>query len=155
MAPTRPRRLLRALIPALLPLAVACGSDDSVEPDPELSELVGDWDATTMVFTSVDQPSVSVDIIDIGATFFLNVQPSGSYTSSLAYQGLTATELGRLEIRGDRLLFFVEVAPTGPRVDTATFELVGDRLDLDGRTIFDFDLNGIGEDAELDATLRR
>ena len=152
MTSMRRRGLLLASL-LILSAGQGCGSDAVVEPDPVLDDFVGDWDASTMVVTSVQNPSLSVDVIEAGASFFLNVQPSGGYTSSLTFEGLSRTELGRLEVEGERLLFFVEIP--SPRVDTAFYELDGDRLDLEGRTIFDFDLNGIPEEAELEATLVR
>jgi hypothetical protein len=148
---------IRLLLPFLTALLLGLGAckKDPVRPDPTVQDLVGDWEATSLLVTSVAASSVSVDILAQGASFFINVQPSGSYTSSLVFQGTAFPELGELEVDGDRLILRVQVATTGPRVDTAQFELSGDRLEIQGPTLFDFNLDGLVEPATLDAVLQR
>ena len=159
--PLRSHRL-RPGRPARWPvLALAVGlllgcSDPTVSPDPALAKLVGNWDAERFELTSEADAAVHVDLVVLGATYFINIQPSGGYTSTLTFQGTACTELGTLSAPGPRLVFRVETSTCAtPRTDSATFEVDGDRLAIEGRTVFDFDLDGSSEDARLDAVLDR
>lgn len=92
----------------LLPLLLGCGKDSLVAPDADLAFLVGDWDATRFVVQSMRDPQTAPDLIRaLGATFSLNVQPSGQYTAILVYQGNPVTEIGLLEVVGEDVVFHV------------------------------------------------
>jgi hypothetical protein len=65
------------VVTALLLLA-GCGGSDSFGPNTSLSEFIGDWEATALVLTSPFTASASADLIALGSTFNLNVQPSAS-----------------------------------------------------------------------------
>lgn len=65
------------VVTALLLLA-GCGGSDSAGPNDLLSEFIGDWEATALVLTSPVTASASADLIALGSTFNLNVQPSAS-----------------------------------------------------------------------------
>jgi len=149
-----PRLVLSALLVAS-GLLQACG-DPGVSPDPDLADLVGNWDAERFQVTNAANPEVRVDLIALGATYFINIQPSGGYTSTLTFQGTACTELGTLSAPGSRLVFQVETSTCAPpRTDSGTFEVDGDMLVIEGETVFDFDLDGSSEDALLRATLDR
>lgn len=119
-------------------LAAACGADKSVvEPNPDVVPLAGDWTATAMVITSVANPEISSDIVaQFGATFTLNVQPSGQYTAILIYSEQASTEIGILSVSGN-VVTMQRSFPTS-ETTSATFTLEGNRLTLDGDTEFDF-----------------
>ncbi|MFQ5537305.1 MAG: hypothetical protein ACE5GJ_07615 [Gemmatimonadota bacterium] len=141
-------------IVAVLFLA-ACGSDDSPsEPDSELSALVGDWEATTLELTNTANPAVVVDLIEQGATFTLNVQPSGQYTAILIFSQQAQTEIGQLTVSGATVTLQPEY-PSGLPPTTATYTLEGGRLTLDGDTEFDFNLDGTPEAARSHIVLVR
>lgn len=145
----------RLLIPLLVALS-GCG-DTQIAPDADIAPLVGDWDAVAFEVTSAENPLISVDILEQGAEFFINVQPSGGFTTQLSFQGAACTELGDLETREATLLMKIRVTTCGggSRTDTATFSVTGDILTLQAGTVFDFDLNGTSEAAHLDAELAR
>lgn len=134
--------------------ALAC-DDDPTRSDPDVEPLVGDWEATSMVVTSRGDPPLSADLVPLGARFFLNVQPSGQYTSSVTFLGATVVELGDVRIEGDRLVFDVEVSPTGARVDTTSFTLDDDLLSFDGDATVDFGDGEGPQEADMEVTMIR
>jgi hypothetical protein len=125
-------------------LFVGCGSD-AAGPDPTLQPFVGDWDATKLVLTSVANPQVKPDLIALGASFRLNVQPSGQYTAVLIYAQQASTEIGWLSVSGNTVTMARDF-PTRSR-SNAVFVISGSRLTLDGDTEFDFNLDGTPEAA--------
>lgn len=131
-----------AVLAALL--LSGCGSD-SVGPDPALAPFVGDWDATKLVITSVANPQIKPDLIALGASFRLNVQPSGQYTAVLIYAQQASTEIGQLSVSGNTLTLSRDF-PTRT-TSNAIYVLAGNRLTLDGDTEFDFNLDGTPEPA--------
>jgi len=125
-------------------LYIGCGSE-TAGLDPALQPFVGDWDATKLVLTSVANPQIKPDLIALGATFRLNVQPSGQYTAVLIYAQQASTEIGWLSVSGNT----VTMARDFPTRSTsnAVFVISGSRLTLDGDTEFDFNLDGTPEAA--------
>lgn len=125
-------------------LLAACGSE-SVGPDPGVAPLVGDWDATRLVLTSVANPQVKPDLIALGATFRMNVQPSGQYTAILLYAQQSSTEIGTLSVSGNTVTMKRDFPSRS--TSAAVFSLSGDHLTLDGDSEFDFNLDGTPEPA--------
>ena len=119
-------------------------SSDGVTPNPSVAALVGDWTADSLVLTSVANPDVSVELIATGATFALNVQPSGQYTAILIAGGKSSTEIGWLSTSGAA----ITLQRTFPSADstTGTYAQSGDRLTIDGRTDYEF-VHGVKEAA--------
>jgi hypothetical protein len=146
------RQLLRLLVVGSALLS-ACGGD-SLEADPSVAFLVAEWQAVRMVVTNLANPTIAPDLIRNGATFFLDIQPSGQYTAILTAFGQPATEFGRIEVSGQQILFHRE-QPSPRRTDVAEFRLVGDTLFLAGTTDFDFNLDGRTEPARLQTDLVR
>lgn len=151
--PTRPlpptrRGSLRRLLPVVLTVLAACGGDDPVASDPRVSALVGDWEATSLVLTNTLNPALSADLIEMGATFDLNVQPSGQYTAILVFQGQAQTEIGKVSVDGDRLTLEPTVPAAQPST-TGTYSIQGSVLTLDGATAFDFNSDGTAEPATV------
>ena len=139
-------------------LAVAlssCGGDDALAPDPSLARFVGDWRATSLVIASPLAPDLSVDLIELGASFDLNIQPSGYYTAILVFAGQAQTEMGLISLSGPSAVILDRQFPT-PSRDISTFVFEGpDRLILDGDTEFDFNLDGTSEPATAHFDLQR
>lgn len=129
------------LVAALL---AGCGSDPA-GPDPAVALLVGDWDATRLVLTSVANPQVKPDLVALGATFRLNVQPSGQYTAIMLYAQQSSTEIGTLAVSGNTLT--MKRAFPSPSTSAAVYSLDGSRLTMDGDSEFDFNLDGTPEPA--------
>lgn len=133
---------------ALLTLFLgSCGGSDVTGPglNPSLVPFVGDWRATSMVLTSKANPDVHPDLIQEGAQFDLNVQPSGQYTAILTYQAQASTEIGFVSVSGN--VVTLERSFPSPQTSTATYTLQGNVLTLEGDTEFDFNLDGTPEEA--------
>lgn len=131
-------------------LLVASACDDppemGTEPDPAIAPFVGDWKAQELTLTSVADPSMAPDLVELGATFTLNVQPSGQYTAILVYLGQSQTEIGTISVSSNVLTLHRDF-PT-PGTTPGTFEFLGpDRFLLDGDSEFDFNLDGESEPA--------
>jgi hypothetical protein len=126
-------------------LTTACSGGKSTEPDTAIAQFVGDWVAQSLVLTSQANPAISGDIIQLGATFTLNVQPSGQYTAILLYAGQSLTEIGTLDVSGTT----VTLHQTFPSASTSAgvFSFAGGHLIIDANTEFDFNQDGTAEPA--------
>ena len=143
--------LRASLVITCLIALTACGGD-SLEADPSIAPLVAEWRAVRMVVTNPANPSIAPDLIRNGATFYLDVQPSGLYTAILTAFGQPSTEFGRIEIAGQQVLFHRQ-QPGPARTDVADYRLARDTLFLTGSTEFDFNLDGQSEPARLQTDL--
>ena len=133
----------------------SCGDDEPFAPDASLAAFVGDWRATSLVLASPAAPYISVDLIDIGSSFVLNIQPSGHYTAIMVFASQGQTEIGQISLSGASTVILAREFPT-PRQDISTFVFEGpDHLILDGDTEFDFNLDGTLEPALSHFDLRR
>jgi len=150
-ATIRTKRSRGSLILTLLVLA-ACGSEN-LAPDPAFAPFVGDWDATKLVLTSVANPDIAPDLIAMGASFKLNIQPSGQYTAILIYAQQASTEIGTISVSGNTVTLKRDFP--SPSTTAAVFAMSGDRLTLDGNTEFDFNLDGTPEAAVAHFELKR
>ena len=142
------RAFFRSLFMAAIVTSAACGSDGVAGPDDDLRFLVGDWEADVLVVSDPTNTAADVDLIAAGATFRINVQPSGAYTATLTAGVVPFTEIGSLEVDGNQITFYRDF----PSADTATgtlTQLSPDRIRLLGETRFDFDSDGTAEDADL------
>lgn len=142
----RPRHLIPAAALLLVALTTsACLKNESVAPNPAVASFVGDWSAASLVLTEQADTTVSHDLIALGATFTLNVQPSGAYTAILLYSGQADTEIGQIDVSGQS----VTLNSTYPSKTTTTgvYAFAGDTLTIDGTTEFDFNLDGTLEPA--------
>lgn len=140
---------------AVVLLSSCGGSSDPVVADPAVAPFVGDWNATALVVTSVANPDVHPDLIALGATFSINVQPSGQYTAILIYAGQPNTQIGQVSVSGSRITLHPEVPPGEPDA-TSTYSFPdADHLVLDGETEFDFNLDGTPEPALAHIELAR
>ena len=133
-------RLIKGL--SLLSLSfLGCGDPVPTGPDPLIEPFVGNWAATAFVLTSSVSDQVSIDLIQLGGTFDLNIQPSGSYTAILVYAGLGQTEIGTISVTATTVALNREF-PTREN-EISTYQFVGDSvLILDGDTEFDLDFDG-------------
>jgi len=153
---TRNHRFTNRLSALMLAfIVVGCGGSDANSPTvPEATGpgfMVGNWIAESMVMTSLQNPEVSPDIVQFGATFTLSVQPSGRYTAILSGYGQSSSESGMLSVEGTELVFDREL-PT-PGESRALWERDGPSVIFSGATSFDFNLDGTSEPATLRAVL--
>jgi hypothetical protein len=147
------RRNAAASLVAALGLLVGCGGSEPARPDPEISPLVGDWEAVVLEMRHALAPT-SLDLIESGASFTINIQPSGQYTAILFFLGQNQTELGQVEVSGERITISPNV-PGGQPATTGTFTFQGELLVVDGATEFDFDLDGTADPAQVHMELQR
>lgn len=130
----------------------SCSKSAMVGPDPALAALVGNWQATSFVLTEVSDTTVQLDLIQLGATFSLNVQPSGQYTAILVYNGQPDTEIGQLSVSGDSITLH-PTTPASSSATTGTYQANGSQLTINGDTEFDFNLDGTPDPATADIEL--
>lgn len=136
-------------------LAVAaCGGEDPLGPDAALEPFVGDWKATSLVLTNIANPSVAPDLVELGATFTINIQPSGAYTAILIFQEQSQTEIGQVSVSGSNITLQREFP--SPETTAGVYEFSdADHLTIDGDTEFDFNLDGTPEPALVHFELER
>ena len=147
--------LVRRILPALIACVVgACGDTAGPEAKEGLEFLVGTWTAESVVATSVAPPVLTVDLIDGGGSFVINVQPTGQYTATLTVFGAPATEIGTLEVSGSNVTLYTDFP--FPDTATATLTQLGeDRIRLEGGTTFQFEPSRGPEEATLTSELVR
>lgn len=149
-------RLPRLLAAAAVIAATACGGDGGTGPggngtDPALAPFVGDWRANAMVLTNKANPSVAPDLVQEGAEFTINVQPSGQYTAILLYMQSSSTEIGYLSVSGNTVI--LDRTFPSPSTSSASYQFSGGQLILDGDSEFDFNLDGTPEPAQAHIVL--
>lgn len=141
-------RKVRGSLIALLFLAggslAGCG-EDALAPAEGIEPFVGNWRATDLVVRSAANEDLRVDLLAMGATFTINVQPSGQYTAILIFSQQASTEIGYLTVNGSTLTMKRDFP--APGTTTAQYSFSGDRLTLDGDTEFDFNLDGDADPA--------
>ncbi|MDH3270862.1 MAG: hypothetical protein OEN56_05995 [Gemmatimonadota bacterium] len=142
----------------LITMLAACGDDKPEEPevDPAIAPFVGTWDAEVFTVTSVADPSIVADLIGIGGSFTLNIQPSGAYTATLVFSDGETTvplvEFGSLGVAGN----FITLRPNGGDPATSQYTFVReDYLRLEGPTEFDFNFDDEPDPAEAFIEIQR
>lgn len=144
---------VQALSVLALLLAAGCGDGPAAPEQDPIAPLVGDWEATRMKVTNVANPTVSPDLIELGARFTINIQPSGQYTAILIFLGQSTTEIGKITVEGSTLTFHRSFP--SPDTATASIGIAGDTVTLEGPTEFDFNLDGTPEPADATIVLVR
>jgi hypothetical protein len=135
-------------------LLSACG-DAAIAADPHLAPFVGDWAASELVVASPMAPDATLELIGLGATFTINIQPSGLYTAVLVFAGQGQTEIGQVSVSGGSTVILNREFPT-PSREISTFAFVNaDCFILEGDTEFDFNLDGTPEPALVRFVLDR
>jgi len=129
----------------ILLLASSGCSGGGTGPGKELEPLVGMWRAQDMVLTNAANPTISVDLVEEGATFTLSILSTGQYSAVLSMLGQSNTEVGKVKVSGNNITI-TPTSPSGPPL-VATFEFVGEVLVLDGSSEFDFNMDGTPEEA--------
>lgn len=124
--------------------ATGCGNGPT-EPEFDPSFMVGDWLADSLVMTSVANPEVTPDLVELGAVFTLLVQPSGRYTAILEGFGQSSVVSGNLTVDGA----YVVLMPTGQPEERGLWERMGESVILVSDSQFDFNLDGTTEPATL------
>ena len=133
-------------------VSVAVGCNDSTGPASP-SEFVGDWLATSYVLTSVENTSLSADLIDIGMGLSITFTET-TYAGTSTFPGEEDESFsGTYTIDGNELIL-VEVGEPG--TDTMTYTLSGNTLTMTGTDeSFDFDDDGQEDPASFTMVFAR
>jgi hypothetical protein len=144
------KHLTTAAMALILMSACTEGAGVGLEPD----ELAGTWVASAMVFTSVADNTVSVDIVaDESAVVTLTLGEDGSYSFSFVSSVETDEESGTYAVSGSTLTVTPTV-PDGLDAESMTISRDGDNMTLTLADTFDF-VDDQEEDATLVITLAR
>ncbi len=135
------RSLVRTTLALALVVSTACS--ESLAPD----DIVGTYDATTMVFTSVADPNTTADVLAMGYTFTIQFNANGTLSTAFTLGGSTDTDSGTYMIDGSNFTLTIGGDPS-----TGTISKSGDRLTIMLMTGVEFDFNDDGTDEP--ATLR-
>lgn len=145
----------------------ACGGSITPPPDendhPEIEPFVGRWDAEVFEITSDADTTIVAELIELGASFTFNVEPSGTYTAILDLSGVEEAdslgvdpfvEIGTMRVIGDFITLTPTTPPGSPVSGEVTF-LSPDYFRLEAPTEFDFNFDAEPDPAQLLAELRR
>lgn len=116
----------------------ACGSD-GVAVDPAVTPFVGTWDAVALTVAADAPSTVVADVLASGGSFWINVEPSGQYTATLAVASRVFVELGDMTVQNSSTLTLNPQG--GTPAPSAYVFATPDSLILDGATKFDFNLD--------------
>ena len=141
---------LRNLTTAALALILVSGCGDATGVT--LDELAGTWTMTSMVFTSTEDPTQSVDVQPFGAGLVLTLAADGTFEAAMTFPGEPVDEdTGTYDVTGTILT----LSDSGEGTPDA-FELTrsGDTMTLTIDDEFDF-VEDVNEPATLVITLTR
>jgi flagellar basal body rod protein FlgF len=137
------RSLALALAGATLLGGAACS--DSLAP----ADVAGTWDATSVVFTSVANPSTnSGNLILLGASLSMTLNANGSASVTTDDGTGPSTDTGTFAIDGSTFTLTL-----GGDVSTGTIELSGDTLTVRITTGVEFDFDDDGTDEAATAVI--
>ena len=118
-------------------LMSACSDATGVTID----DLAGEWTASSIVFTSTEDATLSVDQVEAGAILTLVLGPTGSYTFAFTFpEEEGADETGTYTVDGSTLTITPdpEAHPEG-EVEEFIIERDGDSMTLTAPDFYDFD----------------
>lgn len=145
-------RAFRTLGLALTALTLASCGDDGTGPSAE--SLAGTWTATAFEYVSTADPGDRVELIGLGGTLVTEIRSGGTYSYVFTLPGQpTETSTGTWSSTADTFTMHESGSTFA-----LTFDMVlsGNTLTLTGAdTEYDFDLDGVDDDAELNLTLVR
>ncbi len=151
-----------AIVAMVAVAASACGDGTTtpITDPPEIEPFVGLWDAEEFRVTSDADSSIVADLIEIGGSFTLNIEASGTYTAQLSFTATDSlgiqpfVEIGQMSVAGGFVTLRPTVPPGSPASSAYTF-VREDFLRLVGPTEFDFNLDEVPDPAELFTELQR
>lgn len=157
------RLMMMALVPVIA--VTGCSDDDDpvgVNDDDPLEAFVGSWSATSFVYTSVDNPDISIPVLEVveGSSVGVTVTGDGSFVASLNLGEQTGGETvdipGTIEHEGEgRITVTFAENPFFTALDV-TYEFEGpDILAWEAPTTFDFNQDGEETDAILSVVFVR
>lgn len=141
----------------------ACGDSTSPEEEDPLAQFEGNWSATSFVYTSTDDPSIQVPVLQAiqGSSVSVNVQADGSFVAAINLGPMTGGETanipGTIEHVGtNRITVTFATNPffTQPLDVTYNFQ-TANTLTWQAPTTFDFNQDGTATGATLNVVFQR
>jgi hypothetical protein len=134
--------------PAFLQIGLRRASGTTV------GDLAGTWVADEYRLIRQPARADTVDFVAAGGSLSVSLDAVGRYTASAAEPGEPPiVESGVALVEGDRLVLIGEGA--AGELTEFTYQLSGDTLSLEGQRQYDFDDDGIEEDAIVEIVLAR
>ncbi|MEN8145417.1 MAG: hypothetical protein ABFS14_10755 [Gemmatimonadota bacterium] len=150
---TSPIFLLAVLVSA------SCGGDATGPGGISISDIAGTWNAASMVFaeTGTTGLEVTVDPIADGGTAVLTIQSNGQFTlqADFPLDGSSSSSSGTMHFDEEDEDFLLLLFDGETVEDEFFFQLNGNAMSLNGVTEFDFDGDGVEEEAGLIAAFVR
>ena len=137
-------KALRTLTAVMLTTALIGCSDATSVQDP--ADLAGTWNATSFLWTSDADASVTFELIGEGGSFQLVIASDGSFTGAFTMGSEVDAFSGTIAISGSNIIITDTEDPNDP--STMGFELNGNTLTMTSDDDeFDFDDNGTEDPA--------
>lgn len=145
------KQLSKIVVPVTL-LAIGCSNISAPAIDP--GSLAGTWNATVYGFINKADLSETVDLIGQGASLVVTFTSDGNYTWDFSDVDGETTSVSETFTTNDPLLTFSDVGEGTPEPFLAV--RLDDSLKLaTGNAEFDFDEDGVLEDAQWEIFLLR
>jgi hypothetical protein len=141
----------------------ACSDDDPTGPADPLAAFAGTWNASSFVYTSVDDPDTSIPILQVvpGSSVAVTVDQQGGFVAALNLGESTGGETvqipGTIEHVSDgQIIVTFAQNPffTQPLNVTYNFQ-TANTLSWEAPTTFDFNQDGTPTDAILTVVFQR
>ena len=143
------KQLSKIVVPVAL-LAIGCSDPVAIDP----GSLAGTWNAASYGFINKADVSEAVDLVGRGASLTITFTSDGNYTWDFRDVDGETTSVSGTFTTDDPLLTFSDVGDGTPEPFLAVRE--GDNLSLvTGNAEFDFDGDGVLEDAQWQISLLR
>ena len=156
-----------ALVGLLVTLAAGCTADSPTDTSElTIADFAGTWVCESFFVVAKDDPATKFDMITMGVSLSWSVTPSGTFTGSAVVPAvdfgvgpsITVPMSGVLRLVSTETMR-IDFVPEFPPMFTTfigSFTLAGDALTVnDDEATYDFDGDGVVEQATLRATLRR
>ena len=138
---------LRHLTTSALALIVMAACTDATGTGVEPDDIAGTWTATSLIFTSVADNTVSLDEVAEGAVVTLVLETDGTYTFTFVFGLENENETGTYTVSGSSMTV-TAVTPEPLDPETMTISRVGDTMTLTLDDIYDFTPDDAVDDEE-------
>jgi hypothetical protein len=145
-------KIMRSVLAGALAVTLATACSDSTAPsDVTAADLVGTWDASSVVFTP-DAGGTAVDVVLLGFGFEITFNAEGGYTATTQVPLEDPDiEIGTFTVANG----VITLSPVGEDAETLRIDsFSGSMLVVtDTNAEYDFDGDDVEEDANMTATL--
>ena len=139
----------RHLLTSALSLIMATACSDSTGV--ETADLLGEWEAQSMVISSVEDPLMTVDLMELGATVTVMFGEEATYTVTETEYGNEGTEneSGTYTVSGSVLTTIEMVEGEAGDSEEMAIVLNGNSMTLTMSDMYDFGEDDVEEAAVL------